>query len=134
MNSLSGAPFGVGFRDGKALYRGREYSVASLLGDSRSNPRADLVFLVGSPELLPEQVGHGIQTVWLCDQPFRRNEFQFNANIVIDASRWGLESAGSGCRADGVPIQRQAVVEGSLPSVEEVIERISLMTTTSRQS
>ncbi len=90
------------------MYRGREFSVEGLLSDSLANPKADLLFLVGSPEQLPENLSTDIQTIWLSDQAFQ-SSVPFEAGITLHAGRWGLDHAGSGCRADGVPIQRAAI-------------------------
>lgn len=122
ISALAGAPFGVGFRNNKPLYRGREYAVESMLLDSKSNPRADLMCLIGSPEQLPENVPSDIKKIWICDQSFRRENINFQADVVLEASRWGLEVCGEGCRADGVPVFRDALRPGSLPSVENLIE------------
>lgn len=104
LSATAGAPFGVAFRNGKPMFRGREFSVESLL----SRGLVDVLMLVGSPDQLPDlEIAKHVRTIWISD----REHPLFDAEVVIRTSRWGLDCDGTGIRDDGVPVFRKAICD-----------------------
>jgi len=114
MTSLAGAPFAVAFQDGRPVYRGSEFTAENLL----SRNGVDALVLIGSAEQLsgmplPESAAR----IHIADYV----DGSFNADVSIPIARWGLDTAGIGIRADGVPIQRGKLFETARPNGVELL-------------
>lgn len=116
LNAMTGGPFGIAFRDGQPMYRGREFSTESLLKQGL----VDLLMVVGNTSAkLP--ACEEVPAIWLSDSATGK----VDAQVVIPVSRWGLGCSGTGLRDDGVPIPRNAIFECDLDSGEDLLRRIN---------
>lgn len=117
MTSMTGGPYGITFRHGQPTFRGREFSVESLL----TNHRIDALALIGSPRQLPEiEIPGSIPSIWVSDAGING----FSADVTIQTSRWGLDGNGTGIRDDGIPIQRTRKFTSQLPTGAQILTEI----------
>ena len=104
LTARAGAPFGITYRAGKPVFRGREFTAPRLL----KKKAIDLLILVGSPKGLPNgSIPQSMNVIWLNDS-FSEQQ---TADVMIPISKWGFDKTGFGVRNDGMPVQREAFLD-----------------------
>ena len=117
LSALAAGPYGVTFRNGKPMFRNREFTTESLLGKGL----VDALVLIGSPAQLPDiDLPKGMPVIWFSDGVLEN----FAADVTIPFSRWGMDCDGTGYRDDGVPVFRKQVFERLLPTSIEVLSEV----------
>ncbi len=113
MTLLAGAPYGLLLREGKPLFRGREATFESL---ARSESIDVAVWIGARP---PDDEFFATACFTICIGTASES-----ADISIPASRWGIESGGSGFRLDGTPVNASVLCDSTMPSATDVLAKL----------
>ena len=117
LTSRAGGPFGITYRSGEPIYRGREFTTHHLL---KTNA-VDLLILVGSPHKLPKRtIPPATKVIWLNDsfyeQPF--------ADVNLPIAKWGFDKTGRGVRNDGIAVQRESFINTQSLDAAQVLNAL----------
>ncbi len=115
--AMTAAPFGVLFRGGRPMFRGRSMTTQAML----ENGTADLVILVAhfddNHPISRQVLESGIPAI-------RIGPSGGAGEITIPARRWGIDAGGSGCRTDAVPLAGPAIVASQQVDAGQVLDQI----------
>jgi formylmethanofuran dehydrogenase subunit B len=118
--SLTGSPFGVVFREGSPLFRGRDAAAEVLIR------RKETDFVLAVSDSLEPDLDEALRTGGI---PFATiGQLSGGSSLHIPAGRWGLESGGAGLACDGSSRSAQATSDkrtgGSADVLCDLIQKV----------